>query len=170
MGDLGVQAAILYRPMNANEVDDASRFVSRVFSEFIAPEYSREGIQEFHRYIEPAAFLARLQANHFTLISTERDQMVGLIEVRDHDHISLLFVAPEFHRRGIAKELWQRALHICLAARPDLTEVSVSASSYAVPVYERLGFRQSGDKQIVNGIAFIPMVLELPERESGEPM
>jgi ribosomal protein S18 acetylase RimI-like enzyme len=162
-----MEDAIIYRPMNPNEVNDVGGLVSRVFSEFVAPEYSLEGIQEFQRYIQPAAFLARLQANHFSLISVERDKIVGMIEVRNHNHISLLFVAPEFHRCGIAKELWHRALQICQATRPELTEISVNSSSYAVPIYEKFGFHQSGDRQIRNGIAFIPMVLKL-SKQGGE--
>jgi ribosomal protein S18 acetylase RimI-like enzyme len=162
-----MEDTIIYRSMNPNEVSDVSGLVSCVFNEFVAPEYSLEGIQEFQRYIQPAAFLARLQANHFSLISVVRDKIVGMIEVRNHDHISLLFVAPEFHRRGIAKELWHRALQICQANRLELLEISVNSSSYAVPVYEKLGFRRSGDKQIRNGIAFVPMVLELSKQDGG---
>ncbi len=162
-----MEDTIIYRPMNPNEVNDVNRLVTRVFNEFVAPEYSLEGIQEFQRYIQPAAFLARLQTKHFSLISVERDKIVGMIEVRNHNHISLLFVPPEFHRRGIAKELWHRALQICQAARPDLTEISVNSSSCAVPVYAKLGFRRSGDKQTINGIAFIPMVLKL-SKQGGE--
>lgn len=41
-------------------------------------------------------------------------------------HISLLFVRPEFHRRGIAKQLFLRALE----ETPE-TEITVKTSSYA---------------------------------------
>ncbi len=141
---------------------DVSELVVRVFNDFVAPEYSLEGIQEFQKYVQPTAFLARSRTNHFTLVSIVQDQVVGMIEVRNYGHISLLFVASEYHRRGIAEELWRKALQICYANKSELSEISVNSSSYAVSIYERLGFRPIGNKQVRNGIAFIPMVLKLP--------
>jgi len=81
--------------------------------------------------------------------------------MRGHHHVSLLFVAPEFQRRGIAKELLRQALQICRANAPGLSEISVNSSSYAAPIYEKLGFRRAGERQVRNGIGFIPMVLKL---------
>ena len=75
-----MQDAIIYRPVNPNQVGDVSEFVSRVFDEFVAPEFTLEGIQEFRRYIQPAAFLARLQSTHFCLIGAVREKTVGMIE------------------------------------------------------------------------------------------
>ena len=87
-----------------------------------------------------------------------------MIEVRDHDHISLFFVDAPFHQRGIGRELVHRALDICRRNRQDLQRIDVNSSPYAVPVYEKLGFRQAAPEQVKNGIRFIPMVLELPRR------
>jgi predicted GNAT family N-acyltransferase len=52
-------------------------------------------------------------------------------------------------------------LRICHANTPELSEISVNSSAYAVPIYEKLGFRPVGNEQVKNGIAFIPMVLKL---------
>jgi len=156
--------ALIYRLMNPTDAIAVSELASRVFNEFIAPEFSLEGVHEFQRYIQPNALLARSHANHFTVIGVVQDQVVGMIEVRDYSHISLLFVAPEYHRQGIAKTLWHKALQICLTNEPELLEVSVNSSPYAALIYEKLGFRRIGDKQVRNGITFIPMVMNLLER------
>jgi predicted GNAT family N-acyltransferase len=87
---------------------------------------------------------------------------VGAIEVRDYNHISLLFVHMAHQRQGIARELLRRALAICCRYRPSLRQVDVNSSPNAVVAYARLGFRQRGPEQIKNGIRFVPMVLDLP--------
>ncbi|MDV3352094.1 GNAT family N-acetyltransferase [Leptothoe sp. LEGE 181152] len=153
--------ALTYRPLNVTDTREVSELVARGFNEFVAPECSSEGVQEFHRYIQSNAFRTRAQTNHFSLITLDQDKIVGVIEMRDHHHISLLFVTPEFQYRGIAKELLRQALQICRANRSRLSEISVNSSSYAVPIYEKLGFRAAGERQVKNGIGFIPMVLKL---------
>lgn len=158
---VGMDESLTYRFMSSADALDVSELVARVFNQFIAPDFSYEGVQEFHRYIQPSAFLERQENVHFALISVAQNQVVGVIEVRNSNHISLLFVAPEFQRRGIAKELFHRALQICLSNEPQLSQISVKSSSYAVPIYEKLGFHPTGKKQIINGIGFIPMVLKI---------
>ncbi|EKU97666.1 putative acyltransferase [Leptolyngbya sp. PCC 7375] len=156
-----IDKALTYRPLNVTDAREVSELVARGFNEFVAPECSSEGIQEFYRYIQPNAFRTRVQTNHFSLITLVQDKIVGVIEMRDHNHISLLFVTSEFQHRGIAKELLRQALQICRANEPRLSEISVNSSSYAVPIYEKLGFHRAGERQVRNGIGFIPMVLKL---------
>ena len=153
---------LTYRPLSAKDIAEVSELVARVFKEFVAPEYSSEGVQAFHRYIQPSVLRARAETNHFSLISLAQDKVVGVIEMRDHHHISLFFVAPDYQRQGIAKELLRRALQICRTNKRRLSEITVNSSSYAVPIYEKLGFDPVGKRQVRNGIGFLPMVLKLP--------
>jgi len=81
--------------------------------------------------------------------------------MRDYNHVSLLFVARDYQRKGIAKELLNQAIQICQGYKPQLLEISVNSSSFAVPIYEKLGFYRVGERQVRNGIGFIPMILNL---------
>ncbi len=141
-----------------SEIEESARLIERVFMQFEAPEYSREGIDNFLSYIQSDEFMKRLRENHFDLIAKFEDKIEGIIEVRSYSHICLLFVAPEFQRRGIAKELFQRSLEICKNANPNLRSITVNSSPYALPVYLKLGFRQLTEEQTKNGIRFTPMV------------
>ncbi len=147
--------------MIPGEETEVCDLVSRVFNEFVAPGYAQEGIQEFFKYVKPESLLTRFQANHIFLVAVVGDKIVGVIEIRDYDHVSLLFVDPQFQRRGIARELLRRSLATCHRHKPDLAEMTVNSSPYAVPIYEKLGFRQTEPEQVKNGIRFIPMVLKL---------
>jgi GNAT superfamily N-acetyltransferase len=71
-----------------------------------------------------------------------------------------LFVAPEFHRRGVAAALWERAKTDAIAAG-NSEGFSVRSSEFAVPVYERFGFSVVGERREKDGIVFVPMRLAL---------
>ena len=150
--------------MQAGEESAVCDLVARVFESFVAPEFSQEGVREFLSYVEPEALAQRAQEGHFVLVAVAQDEIVGMIEVRNHEHISLFFVDARVHRRGIGKDLVGQALDICCHKRPDLQRIDVNSSLYAVPVYERLGFRQAGPERVKNGIRFIPMVREMQGR------
>ena len=152
---------VLFRKMKAGDEDAVSDLVIRTFNEFIAPGYSSEGIKEFLRGTNPEDFFWRVQQGQLILVAVVKDEIVGVIQIRNYDHISLLFVDAKYHRRGIAKGLFQEALKICRDHAPGLAEVTVHSSPYAVPVYKKLGFQQLQPEQVKNGIRFVPMALYL---------
>ncbi len=160
------ETPIRYRALEMRDAETTCAMVARVFRQFIAPEYAPEGVAEFLRFADPAALRARLQSGNFGRIAEAGTKMAGMIEVRDHSHITMLFVAIEYQRRGIAAELWRQARAECRRARPGITEFTVNSSPYAVPVYERLGFRAVGPFQVVHSIRFMPMACKVHEADN----
>lgn len=154
-----------YRRLEPADAEAVSRLIVEVFTEVIGPEYTDEGRAEFLRYVQPHELVERTRSNHFVLVAMAGERPAGVIELRDNDHVSLLFVATSHQRRGIARELLSRALAVARPARPDLDRVTVNTSRFGVPAYERLGFRQTGPERTVNGIVFIPMAHRL---DAGE--
>jgi len=147
--------------MKPGEESEVFDLVFRTFSEFIAPHYSRAGILEFLKYIRPAHLLERLKKDHFALLATAQRKIVGTIEVRGRNHISLLFVDKPFQKKGIARELLRRTLRICLKEGPHLSKITVNASPNSVKIYKKLGFRPKDSERVKNGIRYTPMALEL---------
>lgn len=159
---------IAYRPMEPADAEAVSRLIVEVFTEVIGPEYTDEGRAEFLRHVQPQALVERTRSNHFVLVALADERPVGVIDLRDNDHVSLLFVDTRHQRRGIGRELLARALAVARPARPDLDRVTVNTSRFGVPAYERLGFRQTGPERTVNGIVFIPMAHRLDAGEGRE--
>ena len=95
------------------------------------------------------------------LLAVQEHKVVAVIEIRGNDHVALMFVDVKFQRRGIARELLQRAIALARPAKPALDRVTVNSSRFGVAFYEKLGFRQTGPERIVNGIGFIPMAHQL---------
>jgi len=153
--------------MKPGEEQKVCEVVRDVFSEFVAPLYENEGVDEFSRYIDPILLAKRSKGNHFTLLAEDAGNLVGVIELRDFNHISLLFVVTSAQRRGIAKHLLHEALEMARSNKPDLSEVSVHSSPNAVDAYERLGFKAEGTEKLEHGIRYIPMRLHLRNHDDG---
>ena len=143
------------------------RFVSRVFNEFVAPEFSQEGIDEFMKYIQPDELTIHIRKNHFILIAEFSSEIIGVIAVRDFNHIALFFVDTPFQRRGVGRELFRKALEICRCNNLGLSQITVNASPNSINAYESMGFQPTDSEQCVNGIRFVPMARRLPKLDGG---
>ena len=155
---------VSYRGMAPGEAPAVSRLVLASFNEFIGPEYTEEGIAEFRKFVEPEAIEVRAAADHFVEVAVAAGTPVGMIEIRENNHVALLFVDKAFQHHGIAKGLLRVALDKARSTVPDLERVTVNSSRYGVPAYEKLGFRQTGPERTVNGIVFIPMAMKLTDQ------
>jgi GNAT superfamily N-acetyltransferase len=156
-----VNGDIFYRVMRPGEETEINGLVVPVFSEFIGCHYPPEGVREFLRYAAPASFRERFLSNHFTLVATKDDRIVGMIEVRDDSHVCLFFVDKRLHGQGIGRGLLERALLMCRENRPGLEFVDVNSSPNSVGVYERLGFSQVQPEKTIHGITFVQMVMAI---------
>jgi len=150
-----------YRFMAPDEADVVCGLIVRVYNEFEAPAESPEGVREFLSYVQPDFMRKRLSRDHFVLVAVVDEAIVGAIETRNNNHISLLFVDRAFHRRGLARGLFKSALDICRSNIVDLKTITVNSSPYAIEVYQRLDFFPIGEKQTIHGITFIPMAFKV---------
>lgn len=160
-----IMEQIEYRPITADDEEQAFDIVSSTFNEFVAPGFSDEGITEFFKYANANAFRERARANHFTIVAQKNRDLIGLIEIRNNNHISLFFVRKQYQSMGVGKSLFKMAQKTCLNNCPDLRKITVNASPNSVPAYEKMGFipddsnGSNGSEQCINGIRFVPMSL-----------
>src|SRR5574337_1025634 len=88
-------------------------------------------------------------------------RVVGVAAMRDDSHLFQFFVSTRMQRRGIARQLWRRALRDAVR-RAGTRRFTLNSSVMAVPVYKRLGFVPDGPLQIsAGGLISQPMQLEL---------
>ncbi len=153
--------AFLLRPLSRGEEVEVCNLVARSFNEFIAPEFSDDGIEEFFRYANPRALLKRSEGSHDVFVADAEGIIAGVIEIREQRHISMLFVDKEFHRRGIARELTRHVVEKIKSSKRLPGRVTVNSSTFALPFYESVGFRQASDPKIIHGVLHIPMALTL---------
>ncbi len=152
---------IIYRTDRYGELPEISALAASVFQEFIAPGYDPQGIQEFLDYVHPTAIAYRVKRNHFLRVAEVEGKIVGFLEMRNYNHLALLFVDGKFQRQGIAKQLVKEAIAICHAENPNLQDITVHANPEAIPAYEAMQFQIIGEERVENGIRYVPMRCEL---------
>lgn len=151
-----------YRKLNKSDLQEVSELVWRVFKEFEAPEYSDEGIENFRKFIDVEQLTNNYDSGimefHGCLLGST---IIGVIATRRFNHISLMFVDKEFHRKGIARSLFELLRNNLSDNCKDEKHITVNSSPYAVKIYECLGFKVMDKEQIKDGIRFIPMRYEI---------
>jgi ribosomal protein S18 acetylase RimI-like enzyme len=153
-----VNQNLTFQAMNQGEEKQVFELIKSVFEEYVAPDFSPEGVKNFMDFILPDAILNRKNSDRYFLITAkDEDKIIGMIEVQNSNHICLLFVSKDYHNQGIAKKLYALSLEKCKQFEAGLKEMEVNSSRYAVPVYEKLGFKRIAEEQISNGIIFNPM-------------
>lgn len=149
------------RLMDSGEEAFASNLVTSTFQRDVAPLYDQEGIREFLSYTNPSALQGRQFRDHIILVASKSESIIGVLELRDYYHVSLLFVETTHQRQGVGRLLVNEALRLIRANHPETEEVTVNSSPNAVEAYKRFGFQVTGELQVKNGIGFVPMTLSL---------
>ena len=145
--------SILIKQIKNDNFEKALSFFWQVFQEYEAPDYTKEGIDEFYRSIHDEKYLSMLSM--FGAFINE--QLIGVIATRSEGtHIALFFVDGKYHRKGIGRKLFYRILE-----NSSFSKLTVNSSPFAIPFYHKLGFCDTDKEQIVNGLRFTPMVYEL---------
>jgi len=149
------------KKLQKGDIKCALELVWSVFEEFEAPDYSEQGINEFKEFISFEAVMDKIDKGEISFWGYYTENvLVGIIATRGKSHICLLFVKKEYHRRGIARALFQTVTDVCRRDK-SVEKITVNSSPYAVETYRRLGFIDTDIEKTVNGIRFTPMEYRL---------
>lgn len=119
----------------------AIMMIWKTFLKFEGEIYTEEGIENFFEFItDDDLYRAFLKGEYLMMVALDGDRIIGAASVRDHNHLSLLFVDEEYHCRGVGRTLMKR---ICSYLKQEAGEryVSLNAAPNAVNFYRKLGFR-----------------------------
>ncbi len=150
---------MVIRKLSIWEYRKAFKLVMKVFLEFEAPDYSKEGVQNFQKTLSDWSYIRKLKIYG----AFQGRQLLGVIATRNKgNHIALFFVKKEYHRQGIGRKLFQE---VCRHATKEF--ITVNSSPYAKEVYHHLGFIDTDTEKETDGILYIPM-MRYPERYKEE--
>jgi len=120
---------------------------------------SGEGAGHFFSTITPEAIAGYIKNQNFIyLLGFASEELAGVVAIRDGRHLYHLFVASKFHRFGIGSFLWEHAKTRAIESG-NTDGFTVNSTAFAVPVYERFGFRIQGAFVEDKGVVFVPMKL-----------
>ena len=150
---------ITYRAAYRSEWDICMDLAWRTFLKYEAPEYSDEGISNFKAFVYDDVLKNMFHNGSYQLFVAVKDGVIiGIISLRDNNHISLLFVESKHHRQGVGRGLINKLAEY-LYTEMGQTSMTVNAAPYAVEFYHKVGFEDTGKEQESSGIRFTPMVL-----------
>lgn len=137
--------------------------ISRLINElapFCTLHPDGRGAEGFFESISPPAIAGYVAAPNYRYRTASIDgALAAVVAMRDNSHLFHLFVATAFQRRGHARALWELVRDEAIG-QGNPGRFTVNSSMFAVPMYESFGFRAAGERQEMNGLAFLPMVLE----------
>lgn len=158
---------IVIRKITCDEVEAAMDLALEVFMQFEAPEYHPSGVDTFKKdIVQNPEYLENARRGVCPIYAAfDGDKMVALIGMRSNKkHINLVFTKKEYHRKGIAKAIFNYLLDDVLKENPVLDELTLNSSPYGLPFYLAIGFVPLSEEQEINGIRFTPMKYVIDRR------
>lgn len=146
------------RPILDKDIPVVARLMRTLSEEFIVHESTTEAAASFVRENDEAGILNFIDAGIAYRVAEIDGRVVGFIAIRENRHLFHMFVDKAYHRRGIARQLWEVARKAAIeAGNPGV--FTVNSSNYALPVYEKLGFVRTEPTRETNGLYYNPMRL-----------
>lgn len=141
----------------AEDWSPAMKMIWKTFLKFEGEDYTAEGIRNFFDFItDTDLYRAFLYGNYQLLVALDQDKVIGAASLRSGNHLSLLFVAEEYHRQGIGRALINRLCDY-LKQEEGMMNMSLKAAPYAVGFYLRLGFYIVTPEEEISGIRVTSM-------------
>lgn len=153
------------RPGTIDDAAAISRLIRPLAEKYIAHEFTPEGAANLLAHMAPETIERCFNAGYDYHVAEEAGVIIGAVGTRDDSHLYHLFVADDFCGRGIARQLWLTALVAC-QKRTGKQCFTVNSSAYAVEMYRRFGFAQTGPADVRNGVSSIPMKLTVTQQAS----
>lgn len=150
---------MIIRPMTEADLPAAAALIRALSLEFFLNDCSAEAVAVFTRENDEHALRRFMHAGTRYYVAEVDQAMAGFVAMRDNRHLFHMFVAKQHHRKGLAWALWRHARQ-CAIEQGNGGLFTLNASSYAVPVYERMGFVRTAPTQYKNDIPFNPMELD----------
>ena len=146
-----------FRWAKADEWAPAMEMIWKTFLKFEGNDYTEEGIRNFFDFItDDKLHAAFLRGDYQMMVALDEGRVIGVGSIRNRNHLSLLFVDEDYHRRGVGKTLLEK---LCQYLQREEGErfMSLKAAPYAVEFYRKLGFNAVNGEEEYSGIRVTSM-------------
>ncbi|MFT5707137.1 MAG: GNAT superfamily N-acetyltransferase [Oceanospirillaceae bacterium] len=111
----------------------------------------------FDQTLTNSAFSKRIEDTDYSNFVYEIEgEIIGYIAIKGCSYLFHLFVSEKHQGEGLSRELWEFATKVCVS-----NIYTLRSSLYAIPVYRKFGFIESGPTGEKDGIGFQPMELRV---------
>ena len=145
------------RKARKEEWQEAMDLAWKTFLLFQTKEYSREGIESFHNFVNDKDLKKFfLQDIYQLFVALHHNRIIGMITLRNRSHISLLFVEKEYQKNGVGSALITYLSDYVLYEN-EIDYVTVDSAPSAREFYHKIGFWDLAPMQHKQGISSTPM-------------
>jgi GNAT superfamily N-acetyltransferase len=147
------------RSLNEDDIPAAAALLRRAAEEFILHESTPADGAVFLAQQGEEGIRGFLASGYVYHVAEVDGVLAGFIAIRERSHVYSLYVDKRFHRRGVARKLWDTAREAALGPG-HARAFTVNASNHALPFYASLGFVPTAPTQ-VSTVRYNPMRLVL---------
>lgn len=156
---------ILIRKAQMADWEETMAMTWKTFMKFEAADYGVEGVDNFRNFIsDPMLRRMFLLGTYHMFVATHFDKIVGMVSLRDKNHISLLFVDEAYHRKGIGRRLID-TIGAFSKEEYGKEEITVNAAPYGFGFYKKVGFYSVSPLLTNGGIKYTSMKKEIGEKD-----
>ena len=134
----------------------------RAIQEVCKSHYSQKEIEDWSEALKPTRYNEPIRRGSF-FVAVDDNVIVGFGNLnQDSGEIEAVYVAPEYVRRGVGREILQALESV--ARDVGLTVLRLSSSLNAVQFYENAGYRRQQQRRYLlpcEMVACLPMAKEL---------
>ncbi|GHV36437.1 hypothetical protein FACS1894187_11030 [Synergistales bacterium] len=151
------------KPGQGEDVRNLILEVARSKKQSLTPE----GRTAFERYISAPVMENRAGMGYKIELAMIDGRLIGVLETRGADCVSMLYVHPDYAHLGIGSRLVFRAASRCAAG--GFKKLTTYVVDEDVGFYERVGFVQCGDRRETLGIPSTPYKLSMSPYDKKPP-
>jgi predicted N-acetyltransferase YhbS len=150
-----------FRKFKKSDIRQIARIKHSVFRDFNKSDYfEKDAISRYLSSTDPRksdqALLEafKISKNSIFYVAEENNKILGYIKGRKK-RIGNLFVLGKTHKKGIGRELVK--LFEKEAKKQSSKEIKISSSVYAIPFYQKMGYKKTTGIRNIKGLKIQPM-------------
>ena len=149
------------RMLSAQEIQAAMDLVWNVFAQYEAPRLPDEAVEEFWSTVDYEYMIHRFGDGTVRLWGAfDNGTLAGVCVIRELRQVLMLYVAGDYQGQGVGTNLLKKAVIDCKKADESLSRLTVLSTLQAQGFFEKQGFVQFGEEEVISGCCFVPMALE----------
>lgn len=136
---------MIIRKLKNSDINETCLLIMNVFSKFNSNEGSKKATQDYLNYYDPQKnkieeLIENFSKNPINFIAIENNKIIGIIRGRT-EKITNLYVDGTMHKKGIGRALVEKFEKE--AINKGSKKIKIKASLFAIPFYQKLGYKKT---------------------------
>lgn len=143
---------MVIRALKYEDLDVASKVLWKSFYEAEKNHTSMKGMEFFRDLISPVSLSVNTFDGSTRLFGAFDEDLIAVGALKGEGHILLLYVLPDFAKKGIGSQLLSYMENVSKG-----NVFTLNAAIGAVSFYKKHGYQTAGEEREEEGMIFIPM-------------